>query len=272
MRIKCRALVWAASLALCGAAQAHDIQIHDGQCGYSTDFDVRVTQDSIDFRRDAGHPAKIVMHDGHLSVDGRDVVVSADDAARLRNYESQVRSLLPDVAEIAREGVNIGYAAMRAVLLTFAENDDERHDMVGRLEANHRQVLARIDEGLGKGVWKPHDLDELIEGSIQQSVSDLVGKVTGAAVKAALSGDQNKVAALEARADSLDHTIDKEVNARADQLGKRADALCPRLHALDSLQQQFQFRLQDGSRLRLLSRERDNSKKLATTDDHANAD
>ena len=272
MRIKCVVLAWAASLALCGATQAHDIQIHDGQCGYSTAFDVHVTQDGINFWREAGHPGKVAMHDGHLSIDGRDVAVSPDDAARLRDYETQVRSLLPEVAEIAREGVDIGFAAMRAVLLTFAENDDERRDMVGRLDANHRQALARIDDGLGKGVWKPHDMDEVIEGSIQQSVSDLVAKVTGAAVKAALSGDQTKVAALEARADSLDHTIDKEVNARANQLGKRADALCPRLHALDSLQQQFQFRLQDGSRLRLLSREGDSSKKLATTGDHANAD
>ena len=117
MRIKGMVLVWAASLALCGAAKAHDIQIHDGQCGYSTDFDVHITQDGINFWRDTGRPGKVVMHDGHLSVDGRDVVVSTDDAARLRDYETQVRSLLPEVAEIAREGVNIGFAAMRAVLL-----------------------------------------------------------------------------------------------------------------------------------------------------------
>jgi hypothetical protein len=272
MRITWMALVWAAGVALCGAAQANDIQIHDGQCGYSTDFDVRVTQEGINFWRDAGHPGKVVIHDGRLSVDGRDVAVSPGDAARLRDYESQVRSLLPEVADIAREGVNIGFAAMRTVLLTFAENDDERRDMVGRLDANHRLALARIDDGLGKGVWKQHDMDEVIEGSIQQSVSDLVSKVTGAAVKAALSGDQSKVSALEARADSLDHTIDKEVNARAAQLGKHADALCPRLHALDSLQQQFQFRLQDGSRLQLLSRDRDSQKKLVTAADHAHAD
>jgi hypothetical protein len=272
MRIIGMALILAVGAALCGAAQAHDIQIHDGQCGYSTQFDVHVTQDGINFWRDAAHPGKVVMHAGHLSIDGRDVVVSADDAARLRDYENQVRSLLPEVAEIAREGVNIGFAAMRAVLLTFAENDDERRDMVGRLDANHRQALARIDDGLGKGLWKQHDMDDVIEGSIQQSVSDLVGKVTGAAVKAALSGDQSKVAALEARADSLDHTIDKEVNARADQLGKRADALCPRLHALESLQQQFQFRLQDGSHLQLLSRDRANPQKPGDGGDHAHAD
>ncbi len=266
-------LAWAlaAGMALGGAAQAHDIHINDGNCGYSTDFDVRVMPGGIDFQRTGGRPAHVFMHDGQLRADGRDVVVSADDAARLRAYETQVRVLLPEVAGIAREGVNIGFAAMRTVLLTFAENNDERQDMVGRLDQNHRLALARIDDGLGKGVWKQHDMDDVIEGSIQSSVSDLVGKVTGAAVKAALSGDQSKVAALEARANSLDATIDKEVNARADQLDQRAAALCPRLTSLDQLQQQMQFRLQDGSRLSLLTHDNRNNKKLVTATDHAHS-
>lgn len=266
-------LAWAlaAGVAFGGAVQARDIHFSDGNCGYSTDYDVRVTPDGIDFQRTAGQPGRVFMHDGQLRVDGREVAVSAGDAARLRAYETQVRALLPEVAGIAREGVDIGFAAMRTVLLTFAENNDERQDMVGRLDQNHRLALARIDDGLGKGVWKQHDMDDVIEGSIQASVSDLVGKVTGAAVKAALSGDQGKVAALEARADSLDATIDKEVNARADQLDQRAAALCPRLGSLDQLQQQMQFRLQDGSRLVLLTHDNSNHKKLATATDQARA-
>jgi hypothetical protein len=269
-------IAWAltAGFVFGGAVQARDIHFSDDNCGYSTDYDVRVTQDGIDFRRDAGHPSRVFMHDGHLRVDGRDVAVSADDAAHLREYEGHVRVLLPEVAGIAREGVDIGFAAMRTVLLTFSENEDERRDMVGRLDQNHRQALARIDEGLGKGVWKQHDMDEVIEGSIQDSVSDLVGKVTGAAVKAALSGDESKVAALEARANSLDASIDKEVNSRADQLDKRAAALCPRLNAMDQLQQQLQFRLQDGSRLTLLtydSKDIKDNKKLVTAADRTRA-
>lgn len=264
-------LAWAlaAGMALGGAAQAHDIHINDDHCGYSTDYDVRVMADGIDFQNVSGRPERVFMHNGQLRVDGHDVVVSADDATRLRAYETQVRALLPEVAGIAREGVNIGFAAMRTVLLTFAENNDERQDMVGRLDQNHRLALARIDDGLGKGVWKQHGMDDVIEGSIQSSVSDLVGKVTGAAVKAALSGDQGKVAALEARANSLDATIDKEVNARADQLDQRAAALCPRLTSLDQLQRQMQFRLQDGSRLTLLTYNNRNNKKLVTATDHA---
>jgi len=212
------------------------------------------------------------MHDGHLRVDGHDVTVSGDDATRLRQYEQEVRALMPEAAGIAREGVNIGFAAMRTVLMTFAENDSDRRQMVDKLDRNHRMALASIDNGLGKGVWKQHAMDEVMENGIESSVSDLVGKVTGEAVTAALSGDQSKVAALEARANSLDKTIDKEIDKRADELDKHAKALCPRLASLEQLQHQFQFRLQDGSRLQLLSHKDTDNKKLATATDHARAD
>lgn len=272
MRKTIMVLALAAGVLVAGSGQAVEVHSHNGNCGYSSDYDVTVMPDGIGFRRDSGHPGDVFMHDGHLRVDGRDVAVGADDAGRLRDYETQVRSLLPEVAEIAREGVDIGYAAMRTVLLTFAENDSERRDMVSRLDRNHREALARIDAGLGKGMWKPHDMDDVIETGVQQSVSDIVGKVTGAAVTAALSGDQSKVAALQARAESLDKSIDHEVNSRSDDLNRRAGALCPRLGALEKLQQQFQFRLQDGAPLQLLKRDGSDNKKLVTAAKPARAD
>ncbi|KLD62747.1 DUF2884 family protein [Dyella japonica] len=271
MRTTMMACALAAGLALGGAAHAHDLEVHDGHCGYSTAYDVQVMPSGIGFHRDDGKPADVFMHDGRLRVDGRDVAVSNEDAARLRDYEQQVRLLLPEVAGIAREGVNIGFAAMRTVLLTFAENDDERRRMVGRLDENHRLALARVDDGLGKGVWKSNDMEEVVEKSVENSVSDLVSKVAGEAVSAALSGDQSKVAALEARAESLDKSIDREVNKRADELDKHADALCPKLSSLDTLQHQFQFRLQDGSRLQLLAYDKEHNKKLTTATDSARA-
>lgn len=272
MRITLMACAMAAGLTLCASVHAHDVQVHDGQCGYSTAYDVQVMSNGIGFHRDDGRPFDVFMHDGHLRVDGREVAVNGDDAARLRDYEQQVRQLLPEVAGIAREGVNIGFAAMRTVMMTFGENDDERRRMLGRLDDNHKLALARIDDGLGKGVWKSDDMQEVVEKSVESSVSELVSTVAGQAVTAALSGDQSKVAALQARADSLDQSIDREVNKRADALSKRADALCPRLGSLDALQRQFQFRLQDGSRLQLLAYDNQgNNKKLMTATDGARA-
>ncbi|MHA6205064.1 DUF2884 family protein [Dyella soli] len=272
MRFKLMGCVMAATLAFAGGACAGDVHFGDGNCGYTSDYDVHASQDGVDFRRDSGRPTQVFMHDGRLWVDGRDVAVSADDATRLRAYESQLRGLLPEIASIARQGVDMGFAAMRTVLLTFADNDDERRGMLRRLDDNHRQALARIDASLGQGVWQRHAMDDMVADSVQASVSDLAGKVAGSAVKAALSGDESKVAALQARAESLDQSMDREMSRQAEQLDKRAEALCPRLVALDHLQQQLQVRLQDGARLQLLSHDADHARKLTTAQARAHAE
>lgn len=272
MRTLILASLFATGVAVGGAAQAHDLQVHGDHCGYTTDYDVQVTPDGVGFHRDNGKASDVFMHDGHLRVDGRDVTVSADDAARLRDYERQVRALLPEVAAVTREGINIGYAAIRTVMLTFVDNESDRRDMMDRLDRYREQALARVDGSLGKGEWKPHELDDVMEQGVQSTASDLAGKVAGSAVTAALSGDQRKVAALQARAESLDTSIDHEVNARSHELDKRVDALCPRLGSLDLLQQQFKIRLPDGSPLRLLSRNNPDNKKLVTATNSARAD
>jgi len=260
MRFTSAATAFALGLAMALPAQAFDIHIDNSNCGYATPYDVRVDASGIRFQRDDGKPSNVFMHDGQLRVDDRDVAVSAGDAARLRQYENNVRTLLPEVAGIAREGVDIGFAAMRTVMMTFAEGDGERRKLVDRLDRRHAQALADIDSSLGRGVWKHGAVSEALTDSVSETVGDLVGKVTASAVTAALSGDESKVAALEARADSLDKSIDREINARGDHLSARAKALCPRLQALNQLQQQFQFRLGDGSRLQLVTYDKHNDK------------
>lgn len=246
-----------------GACLAAPVQAHEHpgrhramqSCSFTTDYDVRVTDAGIAFSRDDGAPAQVFMHDGRLRVDGRDAAVSPADAARLRQYEASVRALLPEVAGIARDGLDMGFAALTTVATTFAESGDERSRLLARLNRNHARALARIDAGLGSGVWLQHDLEDSIQDGVEDAVGELVGTVTAGAVKAALSGDQARIAALEARADSLDRSIDKEVDARADMLEARADALCPKLSALDRLQRQLDYRLPDGSALRLIDQE-----------------
>lgn len=257
MRKTLSLLTLAIGVAFGAQAQAHDLHIHGDRCSFTTDYDVRVNNAGIAFSRDDGTPAKVFMHDGQLRVDGRAVTVNAADAARLRDYEGTVRSLLPEVAGIAREGLDIGFSALTTVATTFAEDGDERARLLARLNRNHAQALSRIDAGLGGGVWARHDMEDTIGASVEGAVSELVSTVTAGAVKAALSGDQARIAALEARADSLDKTIDREVDARADQLDARAQALCPKLATLDQLQQQLEFRLPDGSPLRLIGHGRD---------------
>lgn len=257
MRPLILAFALATGMALGVPAQAHGLHVNDRECSFGTDYDVVVKPGGITFERRDGTPQSVFMHDGALRIDGRDVAVSAGDAGRLREYESQVRSLLPEVASIAREGVDIGFGALTTVAATFADDAGERSRLTADLTRQHRQALASIDSGLGQGVWRQHSLEDLMEDQVGDAVSALVSTVTARAVKAALSGDPSQVAALEARADALDRSIDEQVDARAGKLGERAEALCPRMARLDQLQQQFEFRLTDGSRLALVDRQTD---------------
>ncbi|HEX7813572.1 DUF2884 family protein [Dyella sp.] len=257
---------WVAALALVLAADASAMDIHfdnDG-CGYSTDYDVHIRANGIAFDREKGTPQHVFMHGGAIDVDGRPIAVSSDDAVRLQQFEGQVRGLLPEVTSIARESLDIGFGALTTVAATFSEDPGERKAMLDKINAKRAQALAEIDKGMAQGVWRHDDMERSVEDGITTAVSELVSSVTGSAVSAALSGDQAKVEALEARADSLDKSINKEVDARAEQLGKRAQALCPRVQQLDQLQKQFAFRLNDGSSLNLLTADEGKHKVVAS--------
>ena len=253
MRQLITTLALATGLAFGLPARANGLQMGNDQCRVGTEYDVLVQPAGIRFQRASGTPAQVFMHDGALQVDGRSIAVSPADAARLREYEGQVRSLLPEVASIAREGVDIGFDALTTVAASFADDPAERTRLMADLNREHRQALARVESDLGHGVWRQHGMEDLMQNQVGDAVSTLVSTVTAKAVKAALSGDQRQVAALEARADTLDRSIDRQVDARANKLDERAQALCPRIARLDTLQQQFGFRLADGSRLELVN-------------------
>lgn len=251
------------TFATAGGAQATDSHTHHLSCSYTSDYDMQVTTRGIDFTRSSGHPVEVFIHEGTLRVDGQTMAVSDADAARLREYEHEVRDLLPAVAAIARDGVDIGYSALTTVVATLADNGDERTRLLRDLRDRHDEAMRHIDGTLGQGSWHAGDEETFFGDDLQRTVTHLVGNVTGDVVKDALSGDPNQLASLQARTDALDAAIDKAVNGPAEKLGQRAEALCPKLGHLQQLQQQFQFRLPSGERLQLIDSNMDRTDKAS---------
>lgn len=243
-----------ALLVTVSASQAKGFRFSTDTCkhDYSTPYDVDVTTNGLSFHRTDGVPARILLHDGALRVDGKDVTVSRADAESLRRYEEGVRRLMPQIASIARDGVDIGFSAMTSVTLAFADGS-QRSAMLAKLKAKQAQALREIDEGIGSGHWSSNRMTETVAGSVSDSVGELVGSVTSAAVTAALSGDSAKVAALQARAESLDQAMDREMDKRSKALETRADAICPQLNDLADLQRGWNVRLADGRALELMT-------------------
>lgn len=246
---------------------------HAGTTGFSTDscksdystlYDVDVTDAGLSFHRKDGSPADVFLHDGSLRIDGRPSTVSAADAEALRRYEAGVRKLVPEIAAIAREGVQLGFSAMTTVTLSFAEGE-QRAGLLEKLKRKQAQALREIDEGVGAGHWSSDRMAETVGGSVSDTVGELVGSVTSSAVTAALSGDASKVAALQARAESLEKSLDGAMDKRSKALDRRSDRICPQLDELADLQRGWTVRQPDGKPLELMTIKPKDSKKDGTS-------
>jgi Protein of unknown function (DUF2884). len=251
---KVATLVLATGLALGLQAQAAEVRVHGDQCGYNSNYDVRVTPAGIDFSRSGAQPGEVFMHDGTLRVDGRTVAVSVDDAVRLRRYEADMRSLLPEMAGVAHEAVGIAFDALATVAATLGGSQHHRDKLVHQLNESRMEALRGMTARIDADHWSQQDFADAIAQPVTAASNQLASALTRSVMWSLFTG---RASELEARADSVDASMEKEMQARSGQLEARAKAICPRLAELDGLQQQFGFRLADGRPLQLLTDNRD---------------
>jgi hypothetical protein len=258
MRKRWMVVAMGASLAAAVQAQGHGVHVNGNQCGYDSDYDVRLTAAGVDFaRHDGRRPHDVFMHDGQLRVDGRPLAVSAEDAARLREYEDGTSKVLPQMAGIAQEAIGIAFDSLATVAATLGGSQHHRDALVARMNDERREALRQLDAHVNATHWDAQGFGTAIEQPVTDAANEMAESITGSVMWAVLTGRASEV---EARADSIDASIDKAMDARSDKLEARAEAICPQLKSLEQLQRQFRFRLADGSALQLIrsDKERDN--------------
>lgn len=235
-----------AALFAAGSVQAGGLDV----CDIESDYDLNIGKTALTFSRDSGTPSKVEMRGGQLFVDGTEQALSAADSRRIAQYENDIRALVPEVKGIALEAVGIATQAVLQVATAFAGDSQPRS--LARLEELGAKISHRIEVSDDTSEWRDDEFDAAIAELTAELVPMMVGDITSAAVAAALSGDEDRIAEIEARAEQLEKDIETRVEARADALEARAETLCPRVLALDQLESELELRLTDGSTLDLV--------------------
>jgi hypothetical protein len=234
-------------LALAGLAQAHDK--HHVQCDLHSDYQVRMQGKAFVFTRDDGPARHVAIGGSRLWIDGEEVALTADDRVRVQRFEARLNAMVPQMREVVVEATDIAFTALTEVARGFA-NEDSRAS-IARLEATHRKLQAELQrepvvlfsEDLGKHVIKP---------LITEFVPVIVGGAVRSTLDVAFSGDERKAQAFERRMDAMGDEIDRKVEARAEALEPKAEALCAGTRELDQLENGLTLRLADGEPLDLL--------------------
>ncbi|TWT22469.1 DUF2884 family protein [Luteimonas marina] len=257
------AFALAALLALPAFAQADPPKpkLSSSQCGLSTGYNVLVDGGGVWLYRDAGAPKEIFFHDGELSIDREVQDISAADAQRLRRLEAESRALMPQVAGLARETVDITFDSLAAAVEAITGSKRKAR----RLDDFRKDTMAHVDRTLGTGRWDQDVFGEEFEARVEAAAERMAASIGRSVLWAVFTpGGAER---MERRAEKMEAEIEQRLEARIAALETRADAMCAQVAAMRTLQDALDYRY-DGKPLRLLEA----AERPARADDVAQGD
>jgi hypothetical protein len=229
-----------ALLSLAASAQAKDVS-----CDIESDYDLTINDQSVILTRESGAPKWIVIRGDRLFVDDRWVALGKEDRQRIADFDRGTREVMPLAREIGRDAASIAFAALGEVAAGFS-NDPA--DTRAKLDQARKKIDARLARSVTANRFDGRDLGEGIGQAVSEVVPLVIGDIVGGAVRAALSGDTQRLEQME----GLDKQIEARIEPRAKELEVRAERLCTKMKALDRLDNALAYRLPDGAALDLL--------------------
>lgn len=238
------ALITALSLGVSFSVQAESLQ-----CNFESDYAFSQQGRTLIFSRDAAPGKRIMIQDGRMVIDGKELKLAADDKARIAEFENETRLLIPQVKLVTKEAIDIAFTAL--IEVSRALNGEQNNPTVKKLQ--NAQTALHTSLNKNPALIINDNMDEKI---IEPIVTDFVPDVVGAAIKQALSmafsGDDAKAKAFEARMDKMGKEIETKVEARAKKLEPLAQAMCSRVRNMDKIEDGISVRLSNKQKINLL--------------------
>ena len=225
----------------------------DMQCEVESSYELTIERDRLVFLKDGG--GEVAFANGRLFVDGNALALSRADASRVAEFERSVRALEPEVKSIARDAVEIAVVALSRVIDAFASEGNSA-SFVAELDAMRVEIDGLIEQTNSTRGARNGEFEAKAREFAERMAPRIAGEFASQAMTAALSGDEAAVSAIEAKAERFEKEIEASVEAPAKALETRANALCPRIKALDLIESEFELRLPDGQPLNLVEVER----------------
>jgi hypothetical protein len=243
-----RAALTVALLMAAGLAHASsDKRASHASCDVSSDYSVSTRGKAVVFTRKDAKPFALGIGGGRLFIDGEEATLSAADHERLRQLETEVQVLIPEVGQITVEAINIAFTALIEVARGLSS--DPKASVAG-LEKAREQALGKVTAS-SIFLLNEDAVEGIVEPIITEFVPELVGEAVSMAMKMAFAGEA-KAKEFEARMERMEHELDTKVEARAKALEPLAEVMCKRLRRIDEIDNAIEFRLPDNQPLQLL--------------------
>lgn len=232
------------------AAMAHNdndsaISFSNDECNVEFKNDVRIKPNELEIFTADNHTMTFI-NSGELMIDGQTLTLNSQQHQAISNYSDSLRSQLPEVANIALEGVKIAGVAIEEVANAF---NIDGLDSINELMADIQVEVQNTFYQQGAFVMGQQSFsqfgenfesqfDEQIESAVQAAMMQSMGSIL-MAVGSELMGSGGDMQAFEQRMENMGAEIEAKVEQQANQLEKRADALCGNFSTIADQEQQL---------------------------------
>ncbi len=218
---------------------AHNVQF----CDIELNHTVSLNAQGMTIETDDRHIISIAQ-DGVLLIDGEEQSLTGTQQALLRDYQAGVNQTVPEVARIALDGVELAGIAIAKVsealdLGGMDEVQDIMHDLRADLETqfydNDTFVIDRNGLRAMEDTFDT-DFENRMEDAMERVVMNSMGSLL-MTVGSELISSGGDMQAFEARMEQMGRDIEHEVEAKAQLIEERADALCANIKQIAEREQ-----------------------------------
>lgn len=219
------------------------------RCDIESDYEFTQQGRTLVFSRNAPAGKRILIQDGRLLVDGRELALSSADRQRVGEFENEMRLLIPQVRQVSTEAVDMAFTALIEVSQAF--NGERDNPTVKKLQNARIELRNSIVKDPALFINKNVD-DKIIDPILSDFVPDIIAAAIKQTLSVAFSGDERKAREFEKRMDNMGREIETKIEARAKKLEPLVIAMCNRVRNMDRIEDGISVRMRNKEKINLL--------------------
>ncbi len=216
------------------SAFAH-VEISSDQCDIDLNYDLSISPQHIRIIENDETMIDIYK-DEIVFIKGEQIELNNEQQKLVTQYATDIRKSVPEVAQIATEAVSIAYQGINAALgqhIDMAETKEKFAQLEQKIgeKFNTTDGHYTFSQGEFTSNVESQEVEVMVEEIVEDMVPQLIGSLMANIGTAMAKGEANFD-----DFDNIGENIEKEVEARADELEKKAEAFCARLKHVDEIE------------------------------------
>ncbi|OCQ20127.1 hypothetical protein A7985_16970 [Pseudoalteromonas luteoviolacea] len=219
----------------------------DEKCDVELGHGLIIT-DSVIRILDNGQTRVQINNDNQLLVRGRWIKLDDQETLILQEYAKGIRDTVPELVNLATDGVNLGLSAIEQVVEGMSDNNPEV--LKTQLQYVERALMDKFKRGEDFYFIAPQSLSKIddfftkeISSKIHSAVHGSLGAIlvsVGDAFKSREGNIESRFSDMGQRMEIISKEIDKSLQQKAYQLEEKANEYCECLNSLDDTEKRLQ--------------------------------